>query len=85
MKLKLLVFIFLAHLSLNSSTVFGQLCSSGGGGFTITPTVGCVGEQVTIKNQILDGKNIKYDYNFDRQQAGFPNKTDETDDLFFVY
>jgi gliding motility-associated-like protein len=85
MKLKLLVIIFLAQFSLLSPAVLGQFCDKGGGAFTITPSPGCYGEKIQLKNDVANAENVKYVYNFSRQEPSFPDKKDETEDLSYVY
>jgi gliding motility-associated-like protein len=74
--LQFLLLTFIAH---------GQHCAIGGGGFKVTPPVGCVGEKVTVQNLVAGSANVAYSFNFNPKQTNSPDSTDLTRQAEHVY
>lgn len=85
MKLKLLFIALIIQGLFLTISVQAQFCAKGGGGFSITPAVGCVGEVVRVNNLVPTLKNIAYAFNFNRTQLNEPNQKDITLDSSFIY
>lgn len=85
MKLKLLFVALIIQGLFLAISVQGQFCAKGGGGFNITPVIGCVGETVQVVSEIPNAKNISYAFNFNRTQLNEPDKKDVTETPSYVY
>jgi gliding motility-associated-like protein len=85
MKLKLLFIAVIIQGLLSATAVRGQFCAKGGGGFSITPGIGCVGEVVNITNEVPTAKNLSYAFNFNRTQLNEPDTKDVTETPSYVY
>lgn len=85
MKLKLLFIALMIQGLFSAISVQAQFCAKGGGGFSITPVIGCVGETVQVVSEIPNAKNISYAFNFNRTQLNEPDKKDVTETPSYVY
>ena len=89
MKHKLPYIILFILVLLFARDAHGQFCNSAsGGGFSITPSIGCVNEAITLSPDLPPppiSSNVGYLYTFSKEQKDPPNPKDVVSDLSYVY
>jgi len=88
MKHKLPYIILFILVLLFADVAYGQsipFCNQGGGAFSITPPIGCVGETINVKNDLVGAQSVTYDFKFSRTRIDIPDTKEITTDPAYVY
>lgn len=84
MKKICLLILLVFTISLCTSNVYAQYCTTSGG-FTINPPEGCAPLTVQLKNLVTNATNVGYYYNYDKVKNERPTNINPITDSSFTY